>query len=117
MPKARLLPAALHSTGRRWTVDDARVALAALGSSGLSVATFAAREGIDAQRLYFWGRRLGRGAAEPAQAPAFIEIRGTTERERVEILLRSGRVVRAAETIDADVLRRLVDALEQDPTC
>jgi transposase-like protein len=115
MPKARLLPA-LYSTGRRWTEEDARIVLAAQGSSGLSVVAFAAREGIDPQRLYFWGRRFGRSAAETAQPP-FIEVRGTAERERVEILLRSGRVVRVADTIDAEILRRLVDALEQDPTC
>lgn len=51
MPKARLLPAS-YSISRRWTEDDARVVIAAQAASGLSVAAFAAREGIDPQRLY-----------------------------------------------------------------
>jgi len=32
--------------------------LAAVDESGLSLSAFAARQGIDAQRLYYWRRRL-----------------------------------------------------------
>lgn len=114
MPKIRQLPAS-YSTDRRWTSDDARTVLSAQAASGLSVAAFASREGIDPQRLYFWRRRVEVGSLE-AQ-PTFIEVRHAAERERVEIVLRSGRVVRVAESIDADALRRLIAALEQDPHC
>jgi len=114
MPKTRQLPAS-YSTDRRWTEDDARTVLTAQAASGLSVAAFAAREGIDPQRLYFWRRRVDAGSVEAP--PEFIEVRHTAERERVEIVLRSGRVVRVAESIDADALRRLIVALEQDPVC
>lgn len=116
MPKVRLLPISL-STGRRWTEDDARAVLAAQGASGLSVAAFGAREGLDPQRMYSWRRRLGRSAEEATPAPAFIEIRSPAKREVVEVALRCGRVVRVAESIDPSVLRRIVDALEQDPAC
>jgi transposase-like protein len=114
MPKTRVLPAA-YSTGRRWTDDDARTVLVAQAASGLSVSAFAAREGIDPQRLYSWRRRVEAGPV--AAPPAFIEVRHAAERERVEIVLRSGRVVRVAESIDADALRRLIAAIEQDPAC
>jgi hypothetical protein len=91
--------------------------IAALDASGQSVAVFAAREGFDPQRLYFWRRRLESGAADVVQPPAFIEVRSPAEHGRIEVVLRSGRVVRVAESIDGDLLRRLVDALEQDPPC
>ena len=46
MPKTRVLPAS-YSSNRRWTRDDARTVVTAQAASGLSVAAFAAREGID----------------------------------------------------------------------
>jgi transposase-like protein len=118
MPKVRLLPSSL-STGRRWTEDDARAVLDAHTESGLSVAAFAAREGLDPQRVYSWRRRLGRSveAVEAISAPAFIEIRSSAKCEVVEVVLRCGRVVRVTELIDPSVLRRLVDALEGNPSC
>ena len=116
MPKVRPLPFSV-STGRRWTEDEARAVLAAQAASGLSVAAFAAREGLDPQRVYSWRRRLG-GSVEATSAPAFIEIRQRSAMgEIVEIALRCGRIVRVTESIDPNVLRRLVDALERDPAC
>lgn len=115
MPKVRLLPSSISSR-RRWTEDDARSVLTAQEASGLSVVAFAAREGLDAQRVYAWRRRLG-GVVEATSTPAFIELRPPGRREIVEVGLRCGRVVRVAETIDPSALRRLVDALEQEPTC
>jgi transposase-like protein len=115
VPKSRV-PVS-YSTPRRWTDADARAVLAAMDASGLSVAAFAGREGLDPQRLYFWRRRLETGLVEVAPAPAFIEVRHAAERERVEIVLRSGRIVRVAESIDVGVLRHLIEALEQGPAC
>ncbi len=116
MSKSRLLPTS-YCTERRWTDDDARTVLAAQDASGLSVAAFAAREGIDAQRLYFWRRRLGSGVVEASPPATFIEVRATGGRECVEVVLRSGHVIRAAESIDPAVLRGFVDALERDSAC
>lgn len=115
MPKARSLPAS-YSTSRRWTDADARTVLAAQDASGLSVAAFAAREGIDTQRLYSWRRRLDR-PVDAARAPSFIEVRPAGGSELVEVVLRSGHVLRVANSIDPSTLRRLVDALEGDPPC
>jgi transposase-like protein len=110
MPKAR----GSYASDRRWTVGTARTVLAAQARSGLSVAAFAAREGVDPQRLYFWRRRLDAGSE--TGRPAFIEVRPAAI-QHVEIVLRSGQVVRVAESIDAVVLRRLIEALDQDAPC
>jgi CDGSH-type Zn-finger protein len=72
MRKTRL-PASF-STRLRWTEADAKIVISALDASGRSVAAFAAREGLDPQRLYFWRRRLESGTDDvrnPAFVPAF----------------------------------------------
>lgn len=111
----RPFPAA-YLTRPRWTTHDARAALSALNASKLSVAAFATREGLDPQRLYCWRRRLSAEnvAAEPA--PEFVELR-PRERERVEVVLCSGRVLRMAEDISAAALERLVAVLERASPC
>ncbi len=89
---------------RRWTAADARAALSALERSGLSVAAFAAQEGLDVQRLRHWRKRL-------AEAPAFVEL-AVREPEWIEIVLRTGRTLRVSATIDRATLAALVEALE-----
>ena len=83
----------MYRTRRRWTEKEARAALAALAASRLSTRAFAAREGIDPQRLYCWRRKLGpsgsREVVAPVAAPAFVELRPAVP-ERVEVVLRSG---------------------------
>jgi transposase-like protein len=112
MPKSRKL--ALHAGTPRWTPAQAEAVLSALDNSGLSLRTFAQREGVDEQRLYFWRRRLGR-TGRTGPAPTFVEVAPAPRSlGHVEIVLRSGRVLRAAEAIDSLVLRRLVDALEDE---
>jgi transposase-like protein len=112
MPKSRRV--ARYAKHQRWSAEDARAVLAALAKSGLSLAAFARDTGISEQRLYFWRNRLEAGA--DAAPPPFVEVRhGGTE--VVEIALRSGRSVRVPAAIDGAVLRRLIDALEQDSTC
>lgn len=103
---------------RRWSHADAQVALEALARSGLSVTAFAAREGINHQRLRWWHGRVEQKTtgASSRKPVAFVEVRHR-EPERIEIVLRSGRVLRCAEEIDTMALRRLVDGLEQDLAC
>jgi hypothetical protein len=73
MPKLPILAAA--GTRRRWTSTDARLVLKALAASGLSPKRLchAAQQGLDAQRLFLWKRRL---EAEPRslQTPRFVEV-------------------------------------------
>lgn len=112
MPKFRKL--ALDTGRGRWTPAEAEVVLRALAGSGLSVTAFAQREGIDAQRLYFWRRRFDRTSSASA-APTFVEVTPAPRSlGHVEIVLRSGRVLRVAEGIDSRELRRVVEALEDE---
>jgi transposase-like protein len=96
---------------QRWTEAEGRSALAALAASGLSVDEFARREGIDPQRLYYWRRRL-----PEVSMPAFVEVRAP-RMDLVEVVLRSGRVVRFAASIDTTALRRIVAELEDAVEC
>ena len=113
-------PAGSHARRRRWGIAEARAALAAMEASGLSASAFAAREGLQVQRLRRWRERLGSKAAKAGVA-AFVElgqhVTATATGNRIEIALRSGRTLRAADTIDPVVLRRLVDVLEHDAGC
>jgi len=108
MPKSPAGPQ--FAARRRWTTAEGKAVLAALARSGLSAAAFAAREGLDVNRLYRWRHKLG-AAAAPTPPPAFIEL-PAHPREPVEIVLRSGRILRVSDAIEPGVLRRLVEALE-----
>lgn len=110
MAKAAL---ALYRKSHRWTELEAREALARLDASGMSVRAFAAREGLDHQRFYWWRQRL---SASKRPAAKFVELRaaGAIVSERVEVVLRSDRVLRFSATLDTGALRRLVEALEDD---
>ena len=109
MPK----PPAAYTTRRRWTAVDARAALSTLSASGLTPPEFAAREGLQPQRLRRWQRQLDGGAVSAgATPPEFVELRPQVP-ERVEVVLRSGRVLHVAESIDTRALVRLVEALER----
>lgn len=110
MPNMLQAPLSYRSR-RRWTVVEARAALAALASSGLSLSAFARREGLDTQRLRMWSRRLGMASAQP-RTLSFVEVQPRAA-ERVEILLRSGVTLRVVDTIDLVTLRRLVAALDE----
>ena len=116
MPKPK--SAAPYVLRRRWKITDARAAITALGASGLSLAEFARREGLEVERLRRWRQRLaeedrrGASAPAPARAPEVIELR-PRQAAPVEVVLASGRILRVAETIDVSALARLVAALEQ----
>ncbi len=115
MPRRRLPTPYLNC--RRWTTEDARAALAAWDASGMSMSAFAQREGLEVQRLYRWRRQLADVPAAPRTAE-FVELRPRgLERERVEVILRTGRMLRVSETIDPSLLARLADALEAPSAC
>lgn len=93
---------------RRWRQEDARRVLDHLESSGLSMGEFAAKEKLNTLRLRRWQTRLG--AAGPV-APAFVEIKSTSG-AMIEVVLRSGYVVRIPDGFDEDTFRRLAAVLE-----
>jgi transposase-like protein len=96
----------------RWTSDDAREVLAAQADSGLSIAAFAAEVGLDPQRLYVWRRRF---AAEGG-APTFVEL-ARPAGDRMEVVLRSGHVVRVPDAFEPESLKRLLEVLEPTDSC
>jgi transposase-like protein len=113
----RPLPMPSYRKSRRWTESEARAALAALRASQLSIRAFALREGLDVQRLYVWRRKLGASvAASPMSPPPFVELLPSVP-DRIEVVLRSGRVVRCAAEIELSTLRRLLGVLEEEPAC
>jgi transposase-like protein len=125
MPKTRSPSLSTYLKRRRWTAEDAKQVLTALDRSGLSPGAFAAREGLDAQRLWRWRRKLG-----TPTAPAFEEIvrhdaasgldgeaLAPAERERFEVVLTSGRVVRVPASFDATALRQLLTIVDEVRPC
>jgi hypothetical protein len=96
-----------------------------LERSGLSIRTFAAREGLKPGSLSFWKWKLAqegrneRTGATPVAPLQFVEL---TTREApkpaptcagFEVVLSSGRMVRVAGGFDAAELARLVGVLEE----
>jgi hypothetical protein len=90
-----------------------------LERSGLSLRTFAAREGLKAGSLSFWKWKLGQEhrRIEPVSAAPvkFIELKAkpVAGPPAFEVELRSGRSVRVAAGFDATELARLVVILEE----
>jgi transposase-like protein len=104
-----LVPAGL-SARRRWNAEYARVILKQLAASGISVRECPTRQGIDAQRVYRWRAQL-RSVAAAEENPAFVEIKPAGGRA-IEVVLRSGHVVRVADGFAEETLRRVVAALD-----
>jgi len=125
MQKTRSQSSSTYLKRRRWTAEDAKQALTALEQSGLSLGAFAAREGLDAQRLWRWRRQLGTPPAtafeEIVRYDAASSLDGealaSPERERFEIVLTSGRVVRVPASFDASALRQLLTIVEEARPC
>ena len=103
-----LVPTRL-STRRRWRAKEARTILKRLDASGLSVREFAGRYGLETQRLYRWRARLA--SPGPAAAPPFVEIERSPG-VAIEVVLRSGHVIRVRDGFGEDALRRVVAVLD-----
>jgi hypothetical protein len=99
--------------------------------SGLTQREFAQREDIPLSTITWWrhvfrhaggqaervtGRRRRRGRTRPAAAPAFIEVKMATvvpaAAAPLEVVVRSGQVIRVPREFDAASLRAVVAALE-----
>lgn len=97
----------------RWTEQEARSVLAKQRASGLSTLAFSRREGLGRERLYWWRKRLERRGAPEA---TFVEVKHRSA-EFVEVVLGAGRVLRVPSAIEPEVLRRLVEALDEQSAC
>lgn len=58
--------------GERWTKSEGRAAIAAWRASGESMASFAERHEIDAQRISWWRKRLEASDAPTTLVPVTI---------------------------------------------
>lgn len=99
---------------RRWSRDEAREVLGRLEASGLSVREFAAREGLDRQRVYRWRAQLSAGG--PARVPAFVEVKTIIASSPIEVVLQSGHVIRVRDGFRAETLRQVISALAEPGT-
>jgi transposase-like protein len=107
-----------YRTSSYWSAEEARAALADQQASGLSVIGFAEREGLQAQRLYVWRRRLADEKSKASSAPPFIELRPLRPvSQTIEVMLLGGLVVKAPADIAPDTLASLIAALERSSGC
>ncbi|MCA9600365.1 MAG: hypothetical protein KC776_43975 [Myxococcales bacterium] len=99
---------------QRWSAREAEEMLRRLDASGLSARKFAQREGINAQRLYWWRERQGKKARKKS-GPKFVELSasGLGAAAQLEVVLLSGRVLRFPASLDERALVRWLSALEQ----
>jgi hypothetical protein len=95
-----------------------------MAQSRLGVTAFAIREGLDPQRLSRWRRRLGSPVSIefeevlPTVLATALDGSGVrAPQERLEVVLRSGRVVRVPDSFDARSLRRLLEVIDEAGAC
>ena len=59
----------------RWTAESAQAVLSEQEKSGESLSAFARRRGLEAQRLYWWRKRLAEwGAAAPERGQRLVAV-------------------------------------------
>jgi hypothetical protein len=122
-----------------WTEERVRLLLQQLDESGEQVASFARRHGFKAQRLHWWMSKLGWKRTRPlfpggppppdsaSAAPQFLPLRVVADgrlaapvpsRPEAGVVVELGqRHIRVEAHFDAEVLRRVVQLLEQVPPC
>ncbi len=118
MRKARTTEVRSDARDGNWTEEQGRAALADLKASGDSVAAFARRTGITRQRIYYWTKRAA-SVRTRAQAredePNFVAVRLPCSRANAQSawieLDVAGTVVRIRESLDAEHVGRLVEAI------
>jgi transposase-like protein len=96
----------------RWTESEAREVLATLKRSGQTVAAFAAEQGLDAQRLYYWRRRVAEGDPITFRELVVRPAQSSAQHAPFEIILGSGLIVRVPPAFDADALGRLLEVVQ-----
>ena len=113
---------------KQWDEEQARRELSDFRESGEPREEFARRRGYSAERLRRWSQRLESAtvALSPSPPPLLLPVRLRSEPERsapvspraaspVEVVLRSGRLLRVHPGFDAAALAALVQTLESVP--
>jgi transposase-like protein len=103
--------------GRRWSEREGRAMLEALARSGQTVGEFARRHGLQEQRVRAWTKRFFEAKAPlPTFVPVRVRATAAVVEPKpagVEVRLRGGRTVRVEADFNADLLRRVIAALEE----
>jgi hypothetical protein len=104
----------------QWTEVEARGVLEAWKRSGQGLERYARSRGLVPQRLYWWKRKLGFGAAaEAGRGLALLPVQITERRadgrrgEPVTVLLRSGHMLKVGRDFDEVAFARVVALLER----
>lgn len=121
------MPAWEPRRGQRWSRSDGEAMVAAFEGSGMSVAEFARRHGLVDQRVHWWLTRRRPRSKSLAFAPVRLvdsrreplpsSVGVATSAGGVEVILRTGRVIRVGSEFDAETLRRVVEVLEGGARC
>ena len=108
---------------RYWRETDARRVVDAWRQSEASAAAFARRYQLDPKRILRWAKDLDTPARSTVRFhPVRVVERGdavavTVAPPIVEIVLLGGRRVRVPPGVDLSELRRILDVVEDAPTC
>ena len=98
---------------RRWREEEARMVMSAWRGSGETMWVFAKENGLVAQRLYRWARRLKGGESSEAFHPVrLMGVSRAEEARKIEIELVDGRRVRVGEGFSAEELGLVLEVLE-----
>ena len=96
---------------QRW-----RELVKAFEQSGLTIQKFCAAEGVSTTMFYKWRRRLGLAVKRRSRAVPkleFVELGAERSQAKVELVTKSGVVVRVAPSFDEATLRRVLDVLRK----
>jgi hypothetical protein len=85
-------------------------------ASGLSARDFATREGVRRERLFFWKRRLRASSAMAVAGVSFAQVSVKAvavepATDPLEVVTRTGHVIRVRPRFDETTLLRLVSVL------
>jgi transposase-like protein len=98
---------------RRWTAEDATLALAALSESGLSMNAFSRRHGLSAQRLAWWKKRLAAWSEEPMRLVPAVQPTEASGEARVSVRLGAELVIEVSGAVPAEWLAAVVRELRR----
>lgn len=79
-------------------------------ASGLTAREFATREGLNAATLRWWSSRLSQ--SEPTAGFIELQLATPAPTSAISIVLRDGLRIEVSQSFDAELLRRVVAALE-----
>ena len=94
-------------------LEEGRALVRRWEESGQSAQEFCQAEEIKPQRLGYWRARLGGDGGNVAE-PRFIPVRikDTRSEGSLEVVLKSGRLVRVLGAVDGERVRAVIEAAE-----